>query len=694
MNASNDKQNPNAPEQEQSENRGGETETPPKRHAIDDGIDSGIKKHRLFVVLSAAIMAVLLLLYLSWITLLEGYAIVIGPEDAHPHATVERVSGIGFVAGTTVYTLGGSLEIEASAPLYYSQRVQLNQQSPPRIDILLEPLPAQLTATTEPALVDGEWRIDGTYRFTGAIAEFELPEGTYELTFSHPFFHDTSTIIEADKGAELNHTFALEPILGRLEIASSPAGARVTINGEEAGVTPLQLDRVGGEYEVVVRAEGYEPIVDTLTVRQQRPVDQRNYQLDLLKATLVANVTPSGGVLVVNDQPVSNPARVNANESLRVRYEKAGYQSQEQTLRLAPDSRETVQFRLEPEMGQVRITANKPAQVWINGQLQGTTPLTLTLQALPQQIEFRREYYRSQRVSVTPSAATTRAVHGELMEEFDARRAENKPLFANTIGIQLLPVQPSSFTMGSPMTETGRLRNEIQRPVSFTRNFWVSEKHITEGQFARFRNAGDTESTLPVTNVSWLDAARFTNWLSEQEGLIPFYIIQNNALVGVRQESRGYRLPSEAEWEFIAKHYRRAARTTYVWGNQSNLREGIANFADEALRGEQTFVLANYKDSHKDLAPVGSYAADRNGFYDLDGNVREWVHDRYGLIPASPPALADAKTDYLGPDSGRGNVVKGASYLTGQAHLLRASVRYQGTEPEGDIGFRIARYHD
>ncbi|WP_194756582.1 SUMF1/EgtB/PvdO family nonheme iron enzyme [Aliidiomarina indica] len=664
------------------------------RHSIDDGIESGIKKHRLFVALSASIIAILLLLYLSWVTLLEGYSIVIGPEDAHPHATVERVSGVGFVTGTTVYTLGGSLEIEASAPLYYSQRVTLTKQSPPRIDILLEPLPAQLTARSQPALANSEWYIDGEHVHTGSLAELELAEGIYELGFSHPFFHNATTVIEAPKGAQLEHVFALEPVQGRLDITSTPSGASVVIDGMDVGVTPLRLDRVGGEYDVVVRAEGYEPIVDTLSVREQRPIEQRNYQLELLKATLVANVNPSDGVLLVNNQPVSNPARVNANENLRVRYEKAGYQSQERNITLAPDSRETVQFRLEPEMGSVRITANKTAQVWINGQQQGTTPLTLTLQALPQQIEFRREHYRTQRIGVTPSARTTRQVHAELLEEFDARRAENQPLYANTIGIRLLPVQPSAFTMGSPMTETGRLRNEIQRPVSFTRNFWVSEKQVTEGQFARYRGAGDTSSNLPVTNVSWLDAARFTNWLSEQEGLIPFYVIQNDRLVGIRKESRGYRLPTEAEWEFIAKHYRRAARTTYVWGNQSNLREGQANFADESLRGEQTFVLANYKDEHKGLAPVGSYAADRNGFYDLDGNAREWVHDSYGLVPATAPQMADAETDYLGPESGRGHVVKGASYLTGQAHLLRASVRYQGTEPAEDIGFRIARYHD
>lgn len=661
---------------------------------FDSDIEHDQRKRRRWVIISSSVLAALLFGYLSWLMLLQGYQVVIAPEDARQEASIRVAHGVGFTSGHTVYTFGGSVTLEASAPLYYSKQVEVSRRSPSRIDLELEPLPAQLTVTSNPALEDARWWVNDHLAGEGEQLVAELAEGTHEITFGHPYFQSYTLLVNAMKGEVINRHIQPEPVLGELSITSQPTGATVTINGTEAGQTPLALEQPGGRYEVQIKAPGYEPIYDALFIREDRPFDSRDYQLQLLGGTLRADVTPSGGVLTVNGSPIANPGRVNANEALRVEYSKAGYRTASQTVEVAPNRDVHVRFQLEPEYGEVQITANVPATITINGQTRGTAPQTIRLQTVPHDIRVSHPHYRAQTVSVLPEAGATRRTHVDLLEEFDARRRENQPLVATGMGIELLPVQLSAFTMGAPMHEAGRQRNELERPVTFSRaQIWVSSQHITEGQFARFRGQGDTNSTLPVTNISWLDAARFTNWLSEQEGLIPFYEIRGNELVGVRRESRGYRLPTEAEWEFIAKHFRRAARTTYVWGNQSVLRDNMANFADEARRNEQPQVLMGYQDDHKERAPVGSYPADRNGFYDLDGNVREWVHDRYGLIPVNAAGPLPSERDFLGPESGRGHVIKGASYLTGQMNLLRASVRYQGTEPMVDVGFRIARYH-
>ncbi|WP_462151167.1 formylglycine-generating enzyme family protein [Pseudoalteromonas xiamenensis] len=104
--------------------------------------------------------------------------------------------------------------------------------------------------------------------------------------------------------------------------------------------------------------------------------------------------------------------------------------------------------------------------------------------------------------------------------------------------------------------------------------------------------------------------------------------------MSVPELTEGYRLLSEAEWEFVAKHFQRAARTTFVWGNEERVRKGQGNFADESIRGKQTFIFEKYQDGFAQRAPVKSFNADRNGFYDLDGNVREWVSDGYQVIKA------------------------------------------------------------
>jgi len=277
-----------------------------------------------------------------------------------------------------------------------------------------------------------------------------------------------------------------------------------------------------------------------------------------------------------------------------------------------------------------------------------------------------------------------------MLTEFEARRREGKPLFATTLGIQLALVTPKTFTMGSPSNEKDRQRNEVQREVSFSRKFWVSKHEITQAQFAAFTGKGGG-SALPISNVSWDEAAAFTNWLSEKEGLTPFYIIKNKRVAGVDASSKGYRLPTEAEWEFVAKLNRRASPTTFVWGDQYRIRDKQGNFADASLSGKQTFILKDYDDGFANKAPVGSFKAERGGFFDLDGNVREWVHDTYDVATSSH---SGSYTNYLGPVGQGKHVVKGASYLTGRLKNIRASVRSGENTPADDIGFRIARYEN
>ncbi|GFD81592.1 hypothetical protein KUL118_44540 [Tenacibaculum sp. KUL118] len=658
--------------------------------SIDDAIAKGKKRRKGVAIASLIGLAAVLVIYFSWLFLTKGYAFVVAPERAATAPQFAVTSGNALFIGDKLYVFGSDAEIQVAAPKYQTASVVIDDTSPSTIKVTLTPLPAELTASTIPSLDGITWYLNEEKMSVSRTFTTELSQGSYTVRASHPHFETGEVTFDADIAQIIEKEISLSSLKGAITINSNPSGASVSLDGKDIGLTPLTYNAEGGKYAIVVTKAGLEPLKDMIEVTNQRLSPSRNYNLQPLQAQLSVSTTPQGGVLTVNNQPVDNNARVDANTQHTVKYEKTGFISQSEQITLAPGENRSLTFSLSKELGQVDITASLNAKVSINGAPQGQTPLSLSLQALPHTVTFERDGYRSVTKTITPSAKRPVNVHADMLTEFEARRREGKPLFATTLGIQLALITPKSFTMGSPANEKDRQRNEVQRDVSFSRKFWVSKHEVTQAQFAAFTGKGGG-SALPVTNISWSEAAAFTNWLSQKEGLTPFYVIQNGRVTGVDATSKGYRLPTEAEWEFVAKLNRRASPTTFVWGNQYSLQDKQGNFADASLNGKQTFILKDYDDGFAGKAPVGSFKAERGGFYDLDGNVREWVHDTYDVALS---AQSGRYTDYLGPVGQGKHVVKGASYQTGRLKNIRASVRSGESAPADDIGFRIARYEN
>lgn len=656
---------------------------------IDASIESDKSKNRLVVIASVVLLTVLLVSYLAWLFVIQGFTFTVNPSQAAASARFSVQSGSGLFIDNKLYVLGLPVDVQVGADKYQPANVTLDTSSASTQTITLQPLPAQVTVTPEPQIADVQWSVNGAPHSTGDSVSLALPAGQHTISAQHPAYEPAQLTLQTEIAETISRSLPMTPVQGSLQIASTPAGATVHINGQQAGTTPLTVARPGGTYNIEIQHAGFAQLRDTIEITASNKTPQRNYQLAPEQAALTVSVQPVGGILTLNSKPVqAGTLSVEANRRHTLTYQAPGYATATQTVTLAPGGQDSLEFALSPVTGQVTVTANLPATVLIDGKPAGSTPLTTQLQALPHVIEVQKEGYRTVSRKVTPSPDQTRSVNATLLTEFDARRAEGKPLFAETLGIQLIRLKPEAFTMGSPPNEAGRQRNEHQIKVEFTRAVWVSRHEITEAQFARFQGKqGGTKQ--PVTGISWLQAAEFTNWLSVQEGLAPFYIIQHGRLRGFNPASRGYRLPTEAEWEYVARQYRRAQTTTYVWGSQDRLQPKQGNFADSARKGQQTFVLDKYEDGFADKAPVGSFKADRGGFYDLDGNVREWVHDFYTVVP---PDLSQTHTDYTGSAPSASHVVKGASFKTGRLKRIRAGMRTGEAEPQDDIGFRIARY--
>jgi formylglycine-generating enzyme len=170
---------------------------------------------------------------------------------------------------------------------------------------------------------------------------------------------------------------------------------------------------------------------------------------------------------------------------------------------------------------------------------------------------------------------------------------------------------------------------------------------------------------LPANNVSWHDAVAFCNRLSRLEGLAQAYIIQEDGGVTRVPEAEGYRLPTEAEWEYAC---RAGTETAYSFGD------------DEAELGD----FAWFRKNADDVRPVGRKKPNPWGLHDMHGNMYEWCWDSYSPYPYKGPIVTSP--------AGGVRVVRGGSFVRVARHLRSAN--RHGLSPEdrlGSIGFRGVR---
>ena len=229
---------------------------------------------------------------------------------------------------------------------------------------------------------------------------------------------------------------------------------------------------------------------------------------------------------------------------------------------------------------------------------------------------------------------------------------------------EMVVVPAGQFIMGSSANEKGRFRNEgPQHTVTIPRPFAISKFEVTFDEWDACVAEGDCAPVAddngwgrgrrPVINVTWHDARRYAAWLSKMTG-------------------KPYRLLSEAEWEYAA---RAGSNKRYSWGDE--IGEGNANCR----------VCGSEWDA-KQTAPVGSFAANQFGLYDMLGNVWEWVEDCFhGNFEGAP---ADGSAWFVNDCPRR--VIRGGSWHYAPEGLRSAS-RLRGTPTFrfNDLGFRVAR---
>lgn len=620
-----------------------------------------------------------------------GTAIQIAPDDAAAGATVRIVDGVGMAIGHRVYGLTGAQLVEVGADGFEAQRLTITAAHRGKnIAVALKELPGHLIVETKPPQERTRWQVDGTLTL-GPGLDIVLQAGAYRLDMDNPYFTPETRNFNIGRGEEKRLLIDLQPVSGEIQISSLPEGASVRLDGTEVGTTPVTVKAPGGSHRIEVSRPDYVTADEVLEITRSAPSVARTYRLERSSASLRFLLRPEGGDLLLDGLKIDPraPQAVAANVEHSVIYTKTGYFTETRKVTLRTGEIRSLPIDLKVELGALDIRSSPTAAVFINGRKMGDTPLSISLPAQAQAISLRRDGYRSIDKTITPSSKRRTVLDETLIGELAARLAEAPTAYENSAGQSLKLFIPSAFVMGAPRSEKDQRANEFLKPVTLTKPFYAAIHETTNEQFQKFRPNHPGTARLPVTLITWIDAALFCNWLSAREGLTPFYDLRGGALRSVNKTADGYRLLSEAEWEWLARRAAKSAQTLFPWGEDAVVPPMAGNIADESSKGITRFYVPDYTDGFAEVAPVGRFAAEPSGLFDLTGNVSEWVHDFYSLSPPAPNAAA---TDPLGPDFGDSHVVKGSSWRSGTRTTLRAAYRDGLINGRDDVGFRVGRY--
>ncbi len=580
------------------------------------------------------------------------------------------------------------------------RQVRVGGAADPRMTVKLVRLPGKVKFDTKG--IEGLALIDDK-PLGNLPGEHSVPAGKHELTVRAPRYLEYKAEIDVEGGGlPQDVAVVLKPMFSPVTIESKPAGAVVTVDEREVGVTPVTAELDAGSYTLRLAAEGFKPWETAIQVQADKPQRIGPVELGLPDGKLTVRSSPAqADVAIAGRYRGRTPIELDLAPGVEheVVIQRAGYEPAPRRVQIKPAERLALDISLRPVLGEVTVRGEPAdAVLYIAGQARGAANQTLKLPAVETALEVRKEGLETFTTSVTPQPGFPRLVEYRLLSPEQKRAARMPAVIGINNGSELRLMPTGRFQMGSPRREPGRRANESQRAVTLQRPFYIGVREVTNAEFRQFRKdhlsgvVGEKSLDLdrqPVVSVNWREAVEFCNWLSEKNGLPAAYVLNGEAMVAASPMTTGFRLPTEAEWEWAARYENGAATRRYPWGAALPVAANSGNYADTAAVELIGGAIEGYTDPFLVSAPVGSFAPNALGVYDMGGNVAEWIHDFYtSYVDLSKQTDVDS----LGPASGQIHVLRGSHWRTASIAELRLAYRdgYDGRSQH--VGFRVARY--
>jgi len=604
--------------------------------------------------------------------------------------------------------LPGTYEVRIAAPGFVPYEGEIIVQGGDRAEFsfVLDELPGRIAITTFPE-ASGEVWVDGEKAGDLPGDELLLAAGKYEIRLKTERFLEYVTTLEV-AGRDKRQTVDAEltPGWANVTVVSEPPGAEIAELQESGatkvlGVTPAEVELLAGVRQIAIRKPGYKTAQVTVNAVAGQAEELPLVGLQEAGGMLRISSRPSAAAVTVDGEFAGNTPvgiEVAKGRSYRLTLSKAGYDSATRQVEVSGGEPIDVAVSLQAKIGKITVVAAPAdATLYVDGKAVGEASQELELIATPHRLEIRKPGYETWSATVTPKPGLPQRLDVRLLTPQQATIAAVPKKLTTSQGQVMRLIEPGEFILGAPRREQGRRPNEVRRPVKLTRWFYISEHEVTNRQFREFRprhtSGAEKYRELaaddhPAVMMSWEEAAAYCNWLSDKEGLERAYVTKGGELVLADPVTDGYRLPTEAEWAWVARFNAGGGERKYPWGDGMPPPDNAGNYADSYAVDVAGNTIGSYTDGYPVTSPIGTFAPGPLGIYDLGGNVAEWTNDRYSVTAAEGKTLVDP----TGPTEGQYHVIRGSSWRHSSISELRLAYRDFGDRGRLDVGFRIARY--
>jgi len=601
----------------------------------------------------------------------------------------------GYLALPGLYHLRA--EREGYRP--FARDVEITRAANQRLAAALEKLPGYLSVDT-PGVAAATVMADGALKGSTPLGDIELAAGQHEITVRADGYADFSTRIRIEGlGHRQSLAVALIRASAQVTLRSNTPGAMLEVDGKPIGPLPLTTELAAGTRAIRIVAPGHKPWEQKLAIVAGEAQSIGPITLAPADGELRIESTPTDASVALDGRYAGTTPltlALSPGREHRVTLSKRGYGTVRRSIRVQAAQKRSLKVTLRAETASVTLRVEpEDATLSIEGQPMGRANGRHELPAAPALLEIAREGYETAQLWVTPRPGFTQTLRVELRAAGAPAATSLPEKITAPDGATMILVRPAPFTMGASRRDPGQRANETLHQVELARSYYLAATEVTNEQFrkfgrkhssGRFGTASLETPSHPVVNVRWQEAAEYCNWLNEAAGLPPAYTRDGQEMQAVLPMQNGFRLPTEAEWAWAARHAGVDKPSRFPWGDAMPPAPGSGNFADSTIARELADAILDYNDGFAVTAPVGRFRPSSAGFFDLAGNAAEWVHDYYSI------RAGGHGPDPMGPATGKLHVIRGSSWMQGSVSALRWTYRDYGVEPRPDVGFRCARY--